>query len=362
MDQKIYLRLVEDKDMKLLFDWRNDEVVRKNSFSTEPIDWQEHVHWFNSTLKNPSVLFFIMMNGEQTVGQIRIVLEKDDVGIIYCSIAREFRGLGYSSYILNLAENEIYERFSDRYTLKALVKENNIASQLMLEKLNYQIQNNDINDYKIYVKIPEIKKAIYVCPPPGGIMFLTNNKNTLILYDWLQINENSYCYSEPISIDLIRNLKPKMIISYNYQYLIDSECIEMMKNRIINLHISLLPWNKGSNPNFWSFIDDTPKGVSIHIISPKLDQGDIIVQEKINFDENLETLRSSYEKLNVLIQRLFKDNWTIIRDNNYVLFKQEGNGSYHNKNDYLQYLSGKKIDFDENIVSLKARISKNGAV
>ncbi|WP_455655396.1 formyltransferase family protein [Phascolarctobacterium sp.] len=191
---------------------------------------------------------------------------------------------------------------------------------------------------------------------------MTNNKNTLILYDWLQINENSYCYSEPISIDLIRNLKPKMIISYNYQYLIDSECIEMMKNRIINLHISLLPWNKGSNPNFWSFIDDTPKGVSIHIISPKLDQGDIIVQEKINFDENLETLRSSYEKLNVLIQRLFKDNWTIIRDNNYVLFKQEGNGSYHNKNDYLQYLSGKKIDFDENIVSLKARISKNGAV
>ena len=49
MDEEIYLRLVDDKDMKLLFDWRNDEVVRKNSFSTEPIDWEEHVSWFNAT-------------------------------------------------------------------------------------------------------------------------------------------------------------------------------------------------------------------------------------------------------------------------------------------------------------------------
>lgn len=171
MGEEIYLRLVDDKDMKLLFDWRNDELVRKNSFSMEPIDWQEHVRWFNATLKNPSVLFFIMMSGKQAVGQIRIVLEKDDVGIISYSIAKEFRGLGYGSYILNLVENEIYERFSDRYTLKALVKANNIASQLMFEKLNYQIQNNVINDYKVYVKIPEIKKATYVCPPRWNNVF-----------------------------------------------------------------------------------------------------------------------------------------------------------------------------------------------
>ena len=32
MEEKIYLRRVKETDMKLLFDWRNNELVRKNSF------------------------------------------------------------------------------------------------------------------------------------------------------------------------------------------------------------------------------------------------------------------------------------------------------------------------------------------
>ena len=61
--------------------------------------------------------------------------------------------------ILHLAETELYERFKNKYMLKALVKESNMASQVLFEKLNYQIQNNDINDYKIYVKIPVMKTS-----------------------------------------------------------------------------------------------------------------------------------------------------------------------------------------------------------
>ena len=154
MGEEIYLRLVDDKDMKLLFDWRNDEVVRKNSFSTEPIDWEEHVSWFNATLKNTSVLFFIMMNGEQAIGQSRMDLELDNTAIIDYSIAKKYRGLGYGKRLLYLVETEMYARFKDKYRLKALVKVNNIASQVIFEKLNYQIQNNEMNDYRIYVKTP----------------------------------------------------------------------------------------------------------------------------------------------------------------------------------------------------------------
>lgn len=193
-------------------------------------------------------------------------------------------------------------------------------------------------------------------PPPNGIVFLTNNANTLSLYHWLQDNETIYLYSEPISDDFINNLKPRLIISYNYSFLINSNCIEQMKGRIINLHISLLPWNRGSNPNFWSFIENTPKGVSIHLISPKLDQGAIIFQEEIKFDEEVETLRSSYKKLNFLIQELFKKNWDSINEEHYITFKQSGPGSYHTKSDYIKYLYKKVLTFDEPIRYLKERI------
>ena len=40
-----YLRLAEMEDMDLLFTWANEEMVRKNSFSTRKITYEEHVIW-----------------------------------------------------------------------------------------------------------------------------------------------------------------------------------------------------------------------------------------------------------------------------------------------------------------------------
>lgn len=153
MEEKIYLRRVKETDMKLLFDWRNNELVRKNSFCMDPVEWNEHVKWFNTTLVKSSVLFFILICKEQEVGQIRIDLELDNTAIINYSIAEKYRGFGYGKQILHLAETELYERFKNKYMLKALVKENNISSQVAFERLGYILQNTNRDIFKIYIKI-----------------------------------------------------------------------------------------------------------------------------------------------------------------------------------------------------------------
>lgn len=153
MEEKIYLRRVKETDMKLLFDWRNNELVRKNSFCMDPVEWNEHVKWFNTTLVRSSVLFFILICKEQEVGQIRIDLELDNTAIINYSIAEKYRGLGYGKQILHLAETELYERFKNKYMLKALVKENNISSQVAFERLGYILQNTNRDIFKTYIKI-----------------------------------------------------------------------------------------------------------------------------------------------------------------------------------------------------------------
>ena len=152
MEEKIYLRRVKETDMKLLFDWRNNELVRKNSFCMDPVEWNEHVKWFNTTLVKSSVLFFILICKEQEVGQIRIDLELDNTAIINYSIAEKYRGLGYGKQILHLAETELYERFKNKYMLKALVKENNISSQVAFERLGYILQNTNRDIFKTYIK------------------------------------------------------------------------------------------------------------------------------------------------------------------------------------------------------------------
>ena len=153
MEEKIYLRRVKETDMKLLFEWRNNELVRKNSFCMDPVEWNEHVKWFNTTLVKSSVLFFILICKEQEVGQIRIDLELDNTAIINYSIAEKYRGLGYGKQILHLAETELYERFKNKYMLKALVKENNISSQVAFERLGYILQNTNRDIFKTYIKI-----------------------------------------------------------------------------------------------------------------------------------------------------------------------------------------------------------------
>jgi len=63
------------------------------------------------------------------------------------------------------------------------------------------------------------------------------------------------------------------LISYGYRHIFKPEVIQRFRGRIINLHISFLPWNRGVDPNQWSFLQDTPKGVTIHFIDEGIDLG-----------------------------------------------------------------------------------------
>ena len=118
------------------------------------------------------------------------------------------------------------------------------------------------------------------------------------------------------------------IISYGYQYIIKDNVLTKFPRRVINMHISYLPWNKGKDPNMWSFLEDTPKGVTIHFIDPGIDTGEIIAQEKVDFKPN-DTLRTSYTRLSTRIEQLFAHIWPEIKNCSIKSFAQQEEGSFH---------------------------------
>jgi methionyl-tRNA formyltransferase len=142
---------------------------------------------------------------------------------------------------------------------------------------------------------------------------------------------------ETISVDFLRMRSVDFVVSYRYQHIISKDIIEYLKGQIINLHISLLPWNRGADPNLWSFLEDTPKGVSIHFIDPGIDTGDIIAQRSVGFDVEQETLETSYMKLNETIIRLFFDSWPLIKEGRIVSKRQPPGGTYHRTADKERY-------------------------
>ena len=190
------------------------------------------------------------------------------------------------------------------------------------------------------------------------IILLSNNENIKPLYDWLiEIGNEVTLYHEPLNLKLIDNINPELVISFNYQHIIKEEVINRLNKKIINMHVSYLPWNKGASPNIWSFIDDTPKGVTIHMLEEGLDTGKIIIQKELYFDEITETLFSTYSKLNNEIIKLLQDNWEMISTKNYTPKIQEGKGSYHRKSDLAAILKGKIIDYSMTIKEFKSFIA-----
>ncbi len=165
------------------------------------------------------------------------------------------------------------------------------------------------------------------------------------------IIENSGCdcieRSETVDVELLRKCTIDVAVSYRFRHIIEKPLIDYLNGKIINLHISLLPWNRGADPNLWSFLENTPKGVSIHYVDERLDTGDIIAQRGVRFDVGSETLASTYEILNSEILELFKIQWPLIMRGECLRKKQAPGGTYHRlkeKQAYMHLLADKGWD------------------
>lgn len=143
INRNIILRQATEEDKVITFEWANDPNVRKNAFNTETILWENHFRWFNERLNNPDFLIFILESGTVPIGQIRFEKEDDYWKIDY-SIDSKNRGLGMGKEIVKLGLEKI------RGKIKAWVKEENIASCKVFEKLGFK-QIRSIDNVVMYI-------------------------------------------------------------------------------------------------------------------------------------------------------------------------------------------------------------------
>lgn len=189
--------------------------------------------------------------------------------------------------------------------------------------------------------------------PEGSVLFLTNNSNTLPLLTWIG-EQTSVChYSGALTPAMLHRLKPPLVVSFNYLPIVKEDILEILAGRIVNLHISYLPWNRGRSPNVWSYIDDTPRGVTIHVLERGLDTGAIIAQCEVAMDEQRDTLATSYQKLLRAIMELFREHWEALLSGTYTATAQTGAGSYHTAKDLEDFLAGRALSWDMTIADFK---------
>jgi len=137
--------------------------------------------------------------------------------------------------------------------------------------------------------------------------------------------------------EFLCDLSVDFAVSYGYRHIVPESVVDQLNEKIINLHISFLPWNRGADPNLWSFLEDTPKGVTIHYMDEGLDTGDIIAQKEVFFESEGETLATTYEKLNEEIIGLFAQHWPFIMRGDAKGQAQPQGGSFHRIRDKKKF-------------------------
>lgn len=146
----------------------------------------------------------------------------------------------------------------------------------------------------------------------------------------------TFCVSDPVEDLSIY----EVIISFGYRHIIPKAVLDTAKCDVFNVHISLLPLNRGAHPNFWAHYDGTPSGVTIHKVDAHLDTGPILDQRVVNFEPTDTTFQTTHSRLISIGHLLVEQNINRIISRTYILRPQTGRGTYHRISDLPEHFSG----------------------
>jgi len=105
--------------------------------------------------------------------------------------------------------------------------------------------------------------------------------------------------NHPLWIQKIIEIDPDILFSFYYRNMVASEILNIPSSGCLNLHGSLLPKYRGRCPINWVLVNgETETGITLHYMTPRADDGDIVCQKKIAISDtdNAHTLHEKAAK------------------------------------------------------------------
>ena len=129
-------------DVDLIYEWANDYEVRRNSFNTQQIVYEQHLRWFERLLSDPMRRLYLCVAEDEPVGSIRLDVEGTEAEISYM-VANGHRGQGIGTIMLEMIKEQCTIDYPDVELLKGFVKAENIASQKAFLHAGYSEADNE---------------------------------------------------------------------------------------------------------------------------------------------------------------------------------------------------------------------------
>lgn len=136
----LQLESADQGDLNITFEWAKDSQIRKYAFNKSDINFEGHKNWFLTKLSDNHCSYWILKEGVEKIGSIRIDYNSDfTTGTISYLIDSKYHGKGFGTKIIQLLEKEMEEtsRSSNSLELIGYVFRENLPSISIFRKLNY---------------------------------------------------------------------------------------------------------------------------------------------------------------------------------------------------------------------------------
>lgn len=146
-------------------------------------------------------------------------------------------------------------------------------------------------------------------------LVVSNNKNAYALtraekagIEVFVLNHKDFRTRIDYDKEIIKELEKKeigLVALAGFMRLLSPHFVRKYKNKIMNIHPSLLPAFKGTSgikDAFQAGVKET--GVTVHFVDEELDHGPIILQDIVKVDKN-DTLETLEEKIHALEHKLY---------------------------------------------------------
>jgi len=180
-----------------------------------------------------------------------------------------------------------------------------------------------------------------IFPLPPKIYALKNNVNFL---------ETNNCNEDTI-IEKINNFKPDFFVVASFGQLLKEVILSLPKYLPLNIHPSLLPKYRGAAPIRRAIMNgENETGISIIKMEKKLDAGGIILQKKVQIDDDtiytdlFKTLSISGAEL------LLKAIYSIIKDNYKMKIQDDSCATYAEKITRADYTLHSNVSLPKNTI------------
>lgn len=140
-------------------------------------------------------------------------------------------------------------------------------------------------------------------------------------------------FESGVALNAVASLGPTIGVSAFFGHILRNEMLALFPRGVVNFHGSLLPWNRGRDPNAWALYDRTPAGGTIHLMDEGVDTGPILLQREVVPTPDMDAADLYRQTVDELVA-MFEEHWPLLKAGSIGARSQGLSCSTHRRRDF----------------------------